>query len=113
MPKYRFKPRVVDAVRWNVNGKKLGRECKDHTAVRGTSYMEVARMLGTSGCSKDEKMWDWARMGVLVNPNGDLRIVVPGDWIVELGEHITVVSPEEFEKTFELNSHVEGEVIDN
>jgi hypothetical protein len=101
MAKYRKKPIVIDAVQWNVGGERLGRECKDHPAVRGTSYMEVHRLLGTSGCSSEEPYWDWARMGVIETLEGP-HVVLPGDWIITgvKGEHYPC-KPDIFEATYE------------
>ena len=59
---YRKKPVVIEAVQWNppIDGKaRLAREL-DCPGVRSTSYEEIARILGTSGCSKEEPYWDWS-----------------------------------------------------
>ena len=66
---------------WNVDGAQLGRECTDHSAVRGTTYLEVHELIGTSGCSHNEPYWNWDRMGVIETKRGRL-VVIPGDYIV-------------------------------
>lgn len=68
-------------VQWNKNAQELGAECKDHPAVRGTTYLEVAYICSTSGCSPDEAMWDWARMGVIATRYGR-QVVCPNDWVI-------------------------------
>jgi hypothetical protein len=80
--RFRKKPIVVEAVQWNVGGALLGRECEDCDAVRGTSYLEINQMLGTSGCSNDETMWDWSRMGIIETLEGK-HVVTPNDWIIK------------------------------
>lgn len=69
-------------VQWNVN-KVNGYECLDHPKVQGTSYMEVYHLIGTSGCSNDEYMWQWSVMGVIATKKGKL-LVNPCDWVVEV-----------------------------
>jgi len=73
-------------VRWNWQGEGKRpldtRECHDHPAVRGTTYMEISDLLGTSGCSKEEPYWVWSCMGIIETNRGK-QVVCPGDWIVE------------------------------
>lgn len=90
---YRKKPTLVDAVQWRKHG--------DHPKVRRTSYDEVSRLLGTSGCSREEPYWAWMAMGMLDTPEG-LHAVIPGDWIIQgvMGEFYPC-KPEIFEKTYE------------
>ena len=103
--KYRKKPVVVEAIRWNVpdkNGKVLlARECKDHPGVRPTSYNEVFEMCNTSGCSSEPPHWDWAAMGVIDTLEGK-HVVSPGDFIIEgvKGEFYPC-KPDVFEMTYE------------
>lgn len=106
MTRYRKKPVVIEAVQWNVppadgSAPALGRECKDHPAVRGTTYMEVRELLGTSGCSREAPYWDWAVMGVIETLEGR-HVVIPGDWIITgvQGEHYPC-KPEIFNATYE------------
>lgn len=109
MPRFRKKPVEIDAVQWNVNGEQLGRECKDHPAVRGTSYTEVAKLLGTSGCSNDAVMWDWSRMGIIETLEG-FHVVTPGDWIITgIKGEVYPCKPDIFAATYEPVT--EGEAI--
>jgi hypothetical protein len=71
--KFRKKPVVIDAVQWHKHG--------DHPDVMRTSYGEIARLLGTSGCSPETPFWDWSVMGVIKTLEG-VHVVIPGDWIV-------------------------------
>jgi len=73
MGKYRKKPVVIDAVQWMTLG--------DHPSVRGTSYAEVSRVLGTSGCSREEPYWGWHVMGMIDTLEG-AHAVIPGDWVI-------------------------------
>lgn len=104
--KFRKKPVVVEAVQWNVppadgSAPSWGRECKDHPAVRGTNYLEVHELLGTSGCSREEPYWDWSVMGVIETLEGR-HVVIPGDWIITgvQGEHYPC-KPDIFAATYE------------
>lgn len=105
MAKYRKKPVVIEAVRWNVpdeNGKVLlARECNDHPKVRATSYKEVYEMRGTSGCSKEPPYWGWEVMGVIDTLEGK-HIVSPGDYIIKgvKGEFYPC-KPDIFAQTYE------------
>jgi|ERR1700747_3640073 len=90
MAKYRKKPISMECVQWNKPEPKEGfeyglpkwaRECNDHSRVRSTSYMEVNKLLGTSGCSREEPYWDWTVLGVIDTIEGQ-HIVTPGDWII-------------------------------
>lgn len=85
MPLYRKKPVVIEAVRWNAPAGGApplrARDCTDHPAVRPTSYAEVAELLGTSGCSREEPYWAWMVMGVIDTLEGR-HVVIPGDWVV-------------------------------
>jgi len=114
---YRLKNSYVKATRWNVPrmdntapGKpcvrpKLTAACHDHSAVQRTSYGEIAELLGTSGCSKQEPYWDWAVLGLLKGPQG-VQVVCPGDWIVELHDgSLHVFTETAFEAAFD---QVEG-----
>lgn len=76
-------------------------ECKDHPAVRRTSYMEIHHLIGTSGCSKEEPYWTWMVMGVIETPRGKL-VVNPGDWIVEpLKGYYQVLTDEQFKALYQ------------
>ncbi len=74
MAKYRKKPVVIEASQWFKHG--------EHPAVRETSYAEIAKLLGTSGCSKEPPYWSWQAMGVIDTPEG-AHAVIPGDWIIK------------------------------
>jgi hypothetical protein len=83
------------AVRWNV-GANNGYACMDHPKVEGTSYMEVHRLIGTSGCSRDAHMYQWSVMGVITTRQGKL-LVNPGDWVVEVvPDHFLVVDDQTY-----------------
>lgn len=89
------------AVQWNIpqgedNIPRLAKECKEHPTVRSTSYMEVSKGLQTSGCSKDEMMWNWSVMGVIEMPHGKL-FVCPNDWVLEpFAGHFVVLNDNEY-----------------
>lgn len=102
--KFRKKPVVIDAVQWNVPVAGLprnARECADHPAVRPTDYMEVHKLLGTSGCSRELPYWDWSVMGMIDTLEGQ-HVVIPGDWIITgvNGEHYPC-KPDIFAATYE------------
>lgn len=101
--RFRKKPVVIEAVQWNppFDGKaRLAREL-DCPGVRSTSYEEIARILGTSGCSKEEPYWDWSVLGVIETLEGP-HVACPGDWIITgvKGERYPC-KPEMFEATYE------------
>jgi hypothetical protein len=103
--KYRKKPVVVEAIRWNVpdeNGKVLlAQECKDHPAVRPASYIEVSNLVGTSGCSKELPHWDWAALGIIDTLEGK-HLVSPGDYIIKgIQGEFYPCKPDIFEATYE------------
>lgn len=103
--KYGKKPVVVEAIRWNVpdeNGKVLlAQECKDHPAVRPTSYIEVSNLVGTSGCSKELPHWDWAVLGIIDTLEGK-HLVSPGDYIIKgIQGEFYPCKPDIFEQTYE------------
>lgn len=106
MAKYRKKPIVVEAVRWNVPDKKgkvlLARECKDHPNVRPTSYLNVSRLCDSSGCYPDQPYWGWEVLGVIDTLEGK-HIVSPGDYIIKgvQGEFYPC-KPDIFEETYEF-----------
>lgn len=74
MARYRKKPVVIEASQWFNYG--------DHPQVRKTTYTEVARILSTSGCSKEPPYWSWQAMGVIDTLEGP-HMVTPGDWIIK------------------------------
>jgi hypothetical protein len=65
----------------------------EHKMIRHTSYMEVANLLKTSGCSKDEPYWDWTVLGV-VETNKGILVLSPGDWFNEFDDGSVSVSKE-------------------
>lgn len=96
----------VQAVRWNAftedSGPLNGYECQDHPAVKGTSYMEVSSLIGTSGCSAESPWWDWSVMGMIVTNQGR-HLVIPGDWIVtDICGHVTVMHDESFRLMYQM-----------
>lgn len=98
MPKFKKKPIIIEAIQWNPAGKQF---CRDHPCVRGTNYMEVHELLGTSGCTNDAIMWDWTRLGCIDTFEGK-HLVTPGDWIITgvKGEQYPC-KPDIFEATYE------------
>lgn len=64
-----------------------------HPAVRGTSYMEVHELVGTSGCSPEEPYWVWSALGVIETKRGKI-LVCPNDWIIEMAEGLFTVVPD-------------------
>ena len=105
MAKYRKKPVVVEAIQWNVpdeNGKvKLAKDCKDHTFVRPSSYMEISQLCDTAGCSKEPPYWMWQVMGI-IDTLESKHVVCPGDYIIKgvNGEYYPC-KPDIFEQTYE------------
>jgi hypothetical protein len=102
---FRKKPVVVKAVEFNPTASPwhhdvLGEDFWPR-GVRRTSYVEVAQLLGTSGCSKEPPYWDWSVLGILDTPRGP-RVLCPGDWIVTnaTGDQ-DACKPEIFEATYE------------
>lgn len=84
--------RAVEARQWFEDG--------DHPAVRRTSYMEVANLLETSGCSKHDPYWVWSAMGIIELPNGKVS-VCPGDWIITAVDgSISVVADSDYSKLY-------------
>jgi hypothetical protein len=97
----------IEWVQWNVtlkeNGLPLGRDCLDHPAVRGTDYMEVHALIGTSGCSTEHPHYTWSVMGVIATKHGK-QLVCPGDWIGTLVPGVYIVMTD-----VEYRSYGEGE----
>lgn len=90
--------RHYKATRWNAPSSDAAkpvwtRDCKDHAAVRQTTYMEIADIYGTSGCSKQEPYWTYTVLGIIETPRGKL-VVEPGDWIVEPMDGAIMVIPD-------------------
>lgn len=105
MAKFRKKPVVIEAVQWNTPNEErkvmLARECDDHPEVRNSSYMEIAQLCNTSGCSKEPPYWDWSVMGVIDTLEGK-HVVSPGDWIIKgVNGEFYPCKPGIFEKTYE------------
>lgn len=93
MKKYRKRPVVIEATQWQKHG--------DHSAVRKTSYAEVATLLGTSGCSREKPYWIWSSMGVIETLEGPF-VVIPGDWIIKgVKGEIYPCKPDIFHLTYE------------
>jgi hypothetical protein len=72
----------------------------EHKLIEHTSYMEVAKLLNTSGCSKEEPYWDWTVLGV-VKTNKGMLVLSPGDWFNEFDDGSVSVSKEPFFKAEE------------
>lgn len=90
-----------DPIQWNnTEPPQNAREYKGHPAVRGTDYMEVHHLTGTSGCSPQYPHWTWPVLGVIESETGK-QLVVPGDWIFEPieGQYV-VVSATQYEAIF-------------
>ncbi len=79
--KFRKKPVVIEAERWNPEAKPACLIIDWPQDVRGTSYREVAELLGTSGCSKESPYWQWSVMAVVDTKEGK-HVASPGDWII-------------------------------
>lgn len=87
--KFRKKPVVIDAWEWNPprEGKPplMWMDWTDaerlNGAVRATSYMEVHKLIGTSGCSRTEPFWTHSVMGVIDTLEG-AHLVTPGDFVI-------------------------------
>jgi len=95
---------VRHPTRWNTPSDKgellWGRDCKDHPLVRGTSYDEVHKLIGTSGCSRSKELWTWTVLGVMETPKGSL-VIYPGDWIVEVIKgHFIIMTDEDYRAQF-------------
>ena len=80
MAKYQKLPLEIEAVQWHQHG--------DSPWVRRTDYGEIARLLGTSGCSREKPYWSWESLGIVETSEGP-HVVIPGDWILTglAGEH--------------------------
>ena len=80
MAKYQKLPLEIEAAQWHQHG--------DSPWVRRTAYAEIAKLLGTSGCSREEPCWSWEALGIIETPEGP-HVVIPGDWIITgiAGEH--------------------------
>ena len=80
MAKYQKLPLEIEAVQWHQQG--------DSPWVRRTDYGEIAKLLGTSGCSREEPYWSWEWLGIIETPEGP-HVVIPEDWIITgiAGEH--------------------------
>lgn len=63
----------------------LGKDQELARKVRGTSYDELHKLLGTMGCSKESPYWVAHVMGVIETPKGAL-VLSPGDWLIEVTE---------------------------
>ena len=91
--KFIKKPVVIEATQWFKDG--------DHPKVRKTSYIEIANLLDTSGCSKEEPYWCWNAMGVIDTFEGH-GVVIPGDWIITgIRGELYACKPDIFEMTYE------------
>lgn len=98
--KFRKKPIVIEAEQFNPRAE-LVCDIDLPAGVRGTCYMEVSRLLGTSGCSNDGQAWNWPALGVVETIEGH-HVACPGDWIVTgiRGERYPC-KPDIFEATYE------------
>lgn len=97
--RYRKKPIGVEAFQFNPERRPFYEWAGQFSPVERTSYVEVAQLLGTSGC--DRQMNDWAVCGVIETLEGKF-IASPGDWIVRgvQGEFYPVKN-EIFQATYE------------
>jgi hypothetical protein len=77
----KFRKKVlVDGIEFNPAHKPT-REIDLPDGVRGTSYSEIVKLLGTSGCSKEEPYWSWEVLGIVETLEGN-HVASPGDWIM-------------------------------
>ena len=106
MPKFRKKPVIIEAFQFNPNAQLYYEWGDQYPNVRHTSYQEVNKLIGTSGCSKEEPYWNWDRMGIVTTIHGQDTIVVPGDYILPEpdGIHFYPCKPDIFESTYDLVS---------
>ncbi len=82
----------INATQWQKEG--------DHSLVRQTTYMEIATLLGTSGCSREHPWWTWSAMGIIELPAG-IVAVSPGDWILEdINGNVQVLNEEKFYEAY-------------
>jgi hypothetical protein len=80
--RFRKRPIIVEAVRFNPNATVVrDPDFRCPPGVRPTSYLAVARLLGTSGCSHGPEVWNWSVLGV-VETLGGPAVIKPGDWII-------------------------------
>lgn len=82
--------------------------CKDHPAVEPVSYEEVAMLLGTSGCSREEPYWIYDVLGKIRSDRG-VQIVCPGDWILDLKEGVYLVLKEKDFRALFSTTNLDGE----
>lgn len=100
---YRKKPIIIEAEQFNWPNPKLFHQL-DYipNGVKNTSYMEVAKLIGTSGCSREKPYWDWSVMGVINTPEGP-QLVIPGDYIITgIEGEIYSCKKEIFEKSYDI-----------
>lgn len=103
MAKFKKKPVVIDATCFNPEGKNFSdiKHLLFGFEVRGTSYMEVHNLLGTSGCSSKDPYWNWSTLGVIDTLEGKM-VCEPGDWIIKgVNGEFYPCKPDIFEKTYE------------
>jgi hypothetical protein len=84
--KIRKRPIFFDsAFKFNPNHKLTRDLVNLPKGVRHSSYSEISKLLGTSGCSKEEPYWGWEVLGIIETTKG-LLVASPGDWIIDLVE---------------------------
>jgi len=67
----------------------------------GVSYLDVSRLIGTSGCSSEWPHWLSDAMAVVKLKHGQF-LVSPGDWVLELKPGLLVVVNDAMKKELEL-----------
>jgi len=99
--KFRKKPVVIEAEVFNPTARWVIELEYVPDGVRPTSYKEIAKLLGTSGCSKEEPSWSAEVLGIIDTLEGP-HVVSPGDWVITgvKGEKYPR-KPDIFEATYE------------
>jgi len=99
--KYRKKPVVIEAFIFNPDAEMWPDWLDTYPPVRSTSYSEVNKLIGTTGCSKEPPYWNWDRIGVIETLEGP-HLVCPGDYVIKgvKGEYYSC-KPDIFQMTYE------------
>lgn len=96
---FRKKPVLIEAFVFNPESK-MHYEWKNlYLPVRGTSYDEIHKLIGTSGVSHNLTNWD--RLGIIETLEGP-HVVEPGDYVIKgiKGEYYPC-KPDIFVQTYE------------
>lgn len=110
MTQYRKKPVVIEAFQFNPEGK-MYPEWDDYSPVRRTSYIEIHKILGTTGCSKSAPYWNWDRLGIVETLEGP-HVAEPGDFIIRgIKGEFYPCKPDIFEKTYDKVENEDSEPV--